>query len=327
MAASKDKRSVVSEATMQAVRAAQVLQTLSSGEKMGIWVLVAGSRSSKCNLLNPAVQGVRDLPGVDKVLVADHPAYEHQLPAPLTSLLNSLASSPSHLIAPGSCWGTAILPRVAATLGAQPLSQVHNIIDTHTFQRPMYAGAVLATVQVSPSARPVCFTVCGSSFPATAPLQSRLHKAEVEELQYDESETTGGTWLLSEDLRDVTKRPALTDASVVVSGGRGVKTKEQFGMLEALADKLGGAVGVTRVLVDAGMAPHDLLVGQSGKIVSPKLYIAAGISGAVQHLAGIQASGTVVAINNDPHAPIFQVADYGLIADLNKVVPELTSKL
>ena len=257
--------------------------------------------------------------GVSKVLLADAPAYAHGLPENLALLAADIGRGYSHVLAPATSFGKNLLPRVAALLDSQQISEIVGIDSPDTFQRPIYAGNAIATVQSSDTVKVI--TVRGTAFEAasaeggSAPIEPVAVGADT-----DLSRFIGQELSKSE-------RPELTSARIIVSGGRGMGSGENFAMLNALADKLGAAVGASRAAVDAGFVPNDYQVGQTGKIVAPELYIAVGISGAIQHLAGMKDSKVIVAINKDEEAPIFQVADYGLVGDLFKVVPELIETL
>lgn len=260
------------------------------------------------------------LSGVGKVLHVENADYAHGIAENVSSLVTELqnANNYSYIVTAATNFGKAFLPHAAATLDVQPIGDVLSVVSADTFVRPMYAGNVLATVQSSDE--PKMLTVRPTSFEAAA--QSDACSVE--------SYSSGAapnvtTW--KENQLNVSDRPELGSAKVVVSGGRGLGSGEAFGMLEALADQLGGAVGASRAAVDAGYVPNDMQVGQTGKVVAPDLYIAVGISGAIQHLAGMKDSKTIVAINKDEEAPIFQVSDYGLVADLFEAVPELNTKL
>lgn len=278
-----------------------------------ITLLVAGSN---CSAVATEAAGVK---GVDKVLLADNPAYGDRLAENLAPLVAEIASGYSHVLAPATTTGKNILPRAAALLDVQPISDIVSVEGADTFKRPIYAGNVIATVK---STDPIkVLTVRTTAFDATP---AEGGSAGVEPL--DITHNAGNSAFVGEELA-VSERPELTSANVVISGGRGLASSENFQMLEKLADKLGGAIGASRAAVDAGFVPNDMQVGQTGKIVAPDLYIAVGISGAIQHLAGMKDSKVIVAINKDEEAPIFQVADYGLVADLFDVIPELEKKL
>ena len=265
-----------------------------------------------------AADDAAKLDGVSKVLCADDAAYGNDLAEPVADLIVSLAGDFDHIAAPSTAASKNILPRVAALLDAMVISEVTAVIDADTFERPIYAGNAIQTVK-STDAKKV-MTIRTAGFDAAGEGGS----ASVEKI--DAVANPG----LSEWVSDAvasSDRPELTSAGVVVSGGRGVGSEEDFKIIEALADKLNAAVGASRAAVDSGYAPNDWQVGQTGKVVAPDLYVAVGISGAIQHLAGMKDSKIIVAINKDEEAPIFQVADFGLVADLFDAVPELTSKL
>ena len=278
-----------------------------------IHVLVAGHG---CDAVAQAAAAV---PGIAKVLLADAPEHEHRLAENLAPLLVELAKGYSHVLAPATTSGKNVMPRAAALLDVQQVSDISAVVSADTFVRPIYAGNAMATVK---SGDPIkLITVRTTAFDA-APAEGG--SAAVEAV------ASGGDSGLAEYLgADLTEseRPELTSARVVISGGRGMQSSENFAMLERIADKLGAAVGASRAAVDAGFVPNDYQVGQTGKVVAPELYIAVGISGAIQHLAGMKDSKVIVAINKDEDAPIFQVADYGLVADLFKAVPELEQAL
>ena len=258
------------------------------------------------------------LDGAAKVLCADDAAYSNDLAEPMADLLVSLAGDYDHIAAPSTAASKNILPRAAAMLDAMIISEVTAVVDADTFERPIYAGNAIQTVK-SGDAKKV-MTIRTANFDAAGEGGS----ASIENV------TSAGNSGLSEWVEDKvaeSDRPELTSAGIVVSGGRGVGSEDDFNLIEGLADKLNAAVGASRAAVDSGYAPNDWQVGQTGKVVAPDLYIAVGISGAIQHLAGMKDSKIIVAINKDEEAPIFQVADYGLVADLFDAVPELTSKL
>jgi electron transfer flavoprotein alpha subunit len=256
--------------------------------------------------------------GVAKVLCADDAAYGHELAEPVAALVVSLAGDYDHLVAPATTSAKNIMPRVAALLDVMVISDVSGVVSGDTFERPVYAGNAIQTVK-SHDAKKV-LTVRTSTFDAAGMGGSASVEAVAGAQDPGLSE-----WV--EDKVAASDRPELTSAGVVVSGGRGVGSKEDFALIEKLADKLGAAVGASRAAVDSGFAPNDWQVGQTGKVVAPDLYVAVGISGAIQHLAGMKDSKVIVAINKDEEAPIFQVADYGLVADLFDAVPELIEKL
>ncbi|MFV7769651.1 electron transfer flavoprotein subunit alpha/FixB family protein [Shewanella marisflavi] len=260
-----------------------------------------------------AVESAKQLTGVRQVLVADGAVYANAIAENLSQLIVSVASEYQHILASASSIGKDVLPRVAALLDVAQLSEVVEVVSEDTFVRPIYAGSAMATVQSLDAIK--VMTVRASAFDAVAQEGS----ASVQTLEHEYS---GDVEFVSQTLSE-SERPDLGAASVVVSGGRAMGSAENFAILEQLADKLGGALGASRAAVDAGYVPNDLQVGQTGKIVAPDLYIAVGISGAIQHLAGMKDSKVIVAINKDPEAPIFQVADYGLEADLFEAVPKL----
>ena len=258
------------------------------------------------------------LDGVGKVICVSDAAYGHGLAEPLADLIVAMAGDFSHIVFPSTTAGKNVAPRVAALLDVMVLTDVSEVVDADTFVRPVYAGNAFQTVKSSDTKK--VLTVRTASFDATGQGGS----AAVEK---GEAKGDSGLSVWVEDKVAASDRPELTSARVVVSGGRALGSKEQFTLIEALADKLGGAIGASRAAVDSGYAPNDWQIGQTGKIVAPELYIAVGISGAIQHLAGMKDSKVIVAINKDEEAPIFSVADYGLVADLFTVVPELTEKL
>ncbi len=265
-----------------------------------------------------AAEAAARIDGVAKVLCADDAAYGNGLAEPIADLVVSLAGDYSHIVAPATAAAKNVLPRVAALLDVMVISDITAVVDADTFERPIYAGNALQTVKSSDATKVV--SIRTANFEAAGEGGS----AAVESI------AAAGNPGLSEWVEDKvaeSDRPELTSAGVVVSGGRGVGSEDDFKMIEALADKLGAAVGASRAAVDSGYAPNDWQVGQTGKVVAPDLYIAIGISGAIQHLAGMKDSKVIVAINKDEEAPIFQVADYGLVADLFAVVPELTEKV
>ncbi|MCL1080013.1 electron transfer flavoprotein subunit alpha/FixB family protein [Parashewanella spongiae] len=292
---------------------AETAKTVAAAKAIGgeTHVLVIGHQCDK------VASTAQTLSGVTKVLFVDSAEYQAQLAENLSNVLVDIAADYEYILAAASTTGKDVLPRVAALLDVAQLSEVVEVISSDTFVRPVYAGNALATVQSHDDKK--VMTVRGSAFDAVANDGS----AELMTLSYSTAATTE---FVSQELT-VSERPELASAGVIVSGGRGMGNGENFVMLEQLADKLGAAVGASRAAVDAGFVPNDMQVGQTGKIVAPDLYIAVGISGAIQHLAGMKDSKIIVAINKDPEAPIFQVADYGLEADLFKVLPELIESL
>jgi len=297
---------------------ASTLNTVGAASKLGndITCLVIGSGCGK------AAEQMAKVAGVKKVLVADDAAYNGFLPERLTPIILALQKSGdfSHIIAGATAFGKALLPRVAAKLDVSPISDVVGITDGETFVRTIYAGNAVLTLKTKDAIK--VLTVRSTAFePAAAGSGSGAVEAV--------KDAPSGTELSEFVKQELAKndRPELTSAKTIISGGRGMKSGDNFKLLYDLADKLGAAVGASRAAVDAGYCANDLQVGQTGKIVAPELYIAIGISGAIQHLAGMKDSKTIVAINKDPDAPIFQVADLGLVADLFKAVPEMTQKL
>ena len=296
----------VRTATLNAVTAAGEIDT-------DVDLLVAGSGCG----------GVADecssIQGVTRILLVDDPAYEHDLPENLSPLVQSLAERYSHVLAPASTFGKSLLPRVAARLDVQQISDISDIESSDTFVRPIYAGNALATVQSTDSVKLI--TIRTTAFDA-APTEGG--DAAIEKIEAVPCPALAE--FLGQELTP-SERPELTSAGIVISGGRGMQSGDNFAMLERIADKLGAAVGASRAAVDAGYVPNDYQVGQTGKVVAPNLYIAVGISGAIQHLAGMKDSKVIVAINKDEEAPIFQIADYGWVADLFTAIPELEAAL
>jgi electron transfer flavoprotein alpha subunit len=305
---------VIAEHNNETIKAATLVSVAAAKEIGGdITVLVAGAGCSA------AADAAAKIEGVAKVLLADNAVYDHMLAENVAELIAELGKDYTHILAPTTTAGKNYLPRAAALLDVGQISDISGVVSEDTFQRPVYAGSAVATVQSSDPIK--VLTVRGTAFDAVA---EEGGSATVESV--DAVKDSG----LSEWLKDeiaALERPELTAAKVIISGGRGMQNGENFKLLESVADKLGAAVGASRAAVDAGYAPNDLQVGQTGKIVAPELYIAVGISGAIQHLAGMKDSKVIVAINKDADAPIFQVADYGLVADLFKAVPELDELL
>jgi len=291
------------------------LNTVAAAAAIGspVHILVAGHQCAA------AAQAAAKIVAVEKVRVTDVPEYAHALAESLATLVVGLATGYSHILAPATTFGKNFLPRVAALLDVAQISDIVAVASPDTFVRPTYAGNALATVQSADKVKVI--TVRTTGFDAA--------KAEGGSAVIEPTPPAGDSGLARFVGQELTKseRPELTAARVIVSGGRGMGSGENFKILEALADRLGAAVGASRAAVDSGFVPNDYQVGQTGKVVAPELYIAVGISGAIQHLAGMKDSKVIVAINKDPEAPIFQVADYGLVADLFQAVPELTSKL
>lgn len=288
-------------------------KTVSAAAKLGaVTVLCAGARAAD------AAAEAAKIAGVSKVLVAEDAALGHRLAETTSDLIVGLAGDYSHIMAPATTDAKNILPRVAALLDVMVMSDVSGVVDADTFERPIYAGNAIQTIKSSDKIK--VLTIRTSTFEAAGEQAA----APVETIA---APAASGLTEWVEDKVAASDRPELTSAGIVVSGGRALGSDENFKLIEGLADKLGGAVGASRAAVDSGYAPNDWQVGQTGKVVAPQLYIAVGISGAIQHLAGMKDSKVIVAINKDEEAPIFQVADYGLVADLFQAVPELTDKL
>jgi electron transfer flavoprotein alpha subunit len=305
---------VVAEHDNQSLKAG-VLNTIQAARKIAseVVVLVAGHEASS------VAQAAAQVEGVSKVLHADAVQYAHALAENIANLVLSIAKEYTHILTPASTFGKNFLPRVAALLDVAQVSDVIQVVDADTFVRPIYAGNVLATVKATDAIK--VLTIRTTGFDAVAATGG---SAAIESLA---AQADSGLASFVEQTLTKSSRPELGAAKIIVSGGRGMGSSENFAILEALADKLGAAIGASRAAVDAGYVPNDYQVGQTGKIVAPQLYIAVGISGAIQHLAGMKDSKVIVAINKDEEAPIFQVADYGLVADLFTAVPELTQAL
>jgi electron transfer flavoprotein alpha subunit len=277
-----------------------------------VHVLVAGSDCAS------VADAAAKLAGVEKVLVADDPQYAKAVAEPMEALILSLAPSYDAILAPATTSGKNILPRIAAKLDVPQVSEILKVVSPDTFERPIYAGNAIATVQ-APAGKKV-ITVRTTAFKAAEATGSAgIEKAAA-------ASDPGVSKFVSEELSK-SERPELTSAKIIISGGRGMQSGENFHLLDKIADKLHAGVGASRAAVDAGFVPNDYQVGQTGKVVAPELYIAVGISGAIQHLAGMKDSKIIVAINKDEEAPIFQVADYGLVADLFKAIPEMEAEL
>jgi electron transfer flavoprotein alpha subunit len=291
------------------------LNTVAAAQALGgdIDILVAGSNCSG------AAEEAAKVAGIGKVLVADNGAYEHQLAENVSLLIAELAAAYDNILAPATSNCKNTMPRVAALLDVAQISEITSVESADTFKRPIYAGNVIATVQSADAKKVI--TVRATAYDA-APAEGGSATIEAVDAVHD----AGISSFVSEEVA-VSDRPELTSASIVISGGRGMQNGDNFKMLEGIADKLGAAIGASRAAVDAGFVPNDMQVGQTGKIVAPDLYIAVGISGAIQHLAGMKDSKVIVAINKDEDAPIFQVADYGLVADLFDALPEFEAKL
>ena len=291
------------------------LNTVAAANVIGgaVHILVAGN----------ACQSVADeaaaVDGVEKVILADDSAYENQLAESTANLIKSIANDYSHIFAPATTFGKNVLPRLSALLDVQQISEITEVVSEDTFKRPIYAGSCIAKVKSSDSTKVI--TVRATAFD---PANASGGSASIESISADGVSDLSS--FVNEEIAQ-SDRPELTAASIVISGGRGMQSGDNFHLLETIADKLGAAVGASRAAVDAGFVPNDYQVGQTGKIVAPDLYIAVGISGAIQHLAGMKDSKVIVAINKDEDAPIFQVADYGLVADLFNALPELAEQL
>ena len=293
-------------ATLNAVAAAQQL-----GDDIDILVLGSGCQA--------AADAAAAVPGVASVVLADNAAYENQLAENVSLAVADVAAGYDAVLAAATANGKNVMPRVAALLDVAQISDITAVIDADTFERPIYAGNVIATVKSSDAKKVI--TVRTTAFDA---VPAEGGSASVQAV--DGAHDAGVSSFIGEEVA-VSDRPELTSASVVISGGRGMQNGDNFSMLEGIADKLNAAIGASRAAVDAGFVPNDYQVGQTGKIVAPDLYIAVGISGAIQHLAGMKDSKVIVAINKDEDAPIFQVADYGLVADLFAALPELEAAL
>jgi len=301
---------VLKPATLPAVTAAAEIAAAAASD---VHILVAGK---DCRAI---AEAAAQIAGIAKVLLADDDAYDHGLAENWAPLIIKLAPGYSHVLAPATTSGKNLMPRVAALLDVMQVSDISAVVSADTFVRPIYAGNALATVQSRDAIKII--TVRGTAF---APAAATGGSALIENV------ATTGSAGLSEFVRaelSKSERPELTSARVIISGGRGMQSGDNFHLLEKIADRLGAAVGASRAAVDAGFVPNDYQVGQTGKIVAPELYIAVGISGAIQHLAGMKDSKVIVAINKDDEAPIFQIADYGIVGDLFKIVPELDEEL
>ena len=291
------------------------LNTVTAASKIGgdVSVLVAGSESSS------AAEQASKIAGISSVIHVDDPIYKNFLAEDLGNLVASIAEGFNYILAPATTFGKNFLPRVAAKLDVQQISDIISVEDADTFKRPIYAGSCIATVKSNDSVKVI--TVRTTAFDA-----SPMTDSSVTVNSGDVVDSLNNSSFVNDEIAE-SDRPELTAADVIVSGGRALGSSENFKIIEALADKLGAAVGASRAAVDAGYVPNDYQVGQTGKIVAPTLYIAIGISGAIQHLAGMKDSKVIVAINKDEDAPIFQVADYGLVGDLFEAVPELTDSV
>jgi len=303
---SEHDNSILSSSTLNAISAAKLIHT-------EIDVLVAGHNCKE------VAEKASKIPVVKNIIHVDSTEYKNFIAENVSNLIINLSKDYSHIVAPSTTMGKNYMPRVAAILDVMQISDIIKVIDDSTFQRPIYAGNALSTIKSSDKIKII--TVRTTAFEATEDsggtgvIINHEYESKVSKTKYLKSELSGS------------ERPELTSAGIVVSGGRGMQDGSNFTMLEGIADKLGAAVGASRAAVDAGFVPNDYQVGQTGKVVAPDLYIAVGISGAIQHLAGMKDSKIIVAINKDEDAPIFQVADYGLVADLFDAVPEMSSKL
>ncbi len=304
---------VIAEHDNAALKGA-TLNAITAAVKLGpVTVLVAGKGCAA------VADEAAHIAGVARVLLAEAASLNHPLAEPIAALIVGIARDYTHLVAAASTFGKNLMPRVAALLDIQQLSEITAIVDADTFERPIYAGNAIATVRSADAIKAI--TVRMTAFDAAAKSEA---KAEIAPLVVNDTASVSEFVGIS---ASVNERPELTQARIIVSGGRGMQSGDNFVMLERIADKLGAAVGASRAAVDSGFVPNDYQVGQTGKIVAPDLYIAVGISGAIQHLAGMKDSKVIVAINKDEEAPIFQIADYGLVADLFKVLPELEAEL
>ena len=291
------------------------LNTVAAANAIGgaVHILVAG------NSCQSVADKAAAVDGVEKVILADDSAYENQLAESIANLIKSISTDYSHILAPATTFGKNVLPRLSALLDVQQISEITEVVSEDTFKRPIYAGSCIATVKSSDATKVI--TVRATAFD---PVNASGGSASIESISADGVSDLSS--FLNEEIAQ-SDRPELTAAGIVISGGRGMQSGDNFHLLETIADKLGAAVGASRAAVDAGFVPNDYQVGQTGKIVAPDLYIAVGISGAIQHLAGMKDSKVIVAINKDEDAPIFQVADYGLVADLFNALPELADQL
>lgn len=293
------------------------LNAITAGQKLGsdISVLVLGKN------ISVVTDTLSKCSGVTKVLAADTASFEHHLPENMAIFISGFAKNYSHILVPATAFGKNLLPRLAALLDTQMVSDVIEILSPDTFKRPVYAGNAIGTFQSTDTTK--LMSVRTTAFDAVSLTGG---SATIENIDVSSVSSSTQSQFVGAELTK-SARPELTAAKIIVSGGRALGSSENFAIIDKLADKLGAAVGASRAAVDAGYAPNDYQVGQTGKIVAPSLYVAVGISGAIQHLAGMKDSKVIVAINKDPDAPIFQVADYGLVADLFEAVPALTEKL
>jgi len=291
------------------------LNTVAAATKISdeISLLIAGSD------MDSVIDEAQKIDSVNSILKCDNDIYKNALAEDLAALVLSNAGSFTHILAPASTFGKNLMPRISAKLDTQQISDIISVESDNTFKRPIYAGSCIATVKSNDTTKVI--TVRSTAFDPVGCNNSGIEISEIDAL-----ETSGISKFISEEIAQ-SDRPELTAADIVISGGRGMQSGDNFHLLDSIADKLGAAVGASRAAVDAGFVPNDYQVGQTGKIVAPDLYIAVGISGAIQHLAGMKDSKVIVAINKDEDAPIFQVADYGLVADLFTALPELDSSL
>ena len=292
--------------TLNTITAASLLD----GE---ISVLIAGSN------MNSVVEEAQTIDGISKILSCDSDSYSNSIAEDLSSLIIANSDGYTHILAPATTFGKNLMPRISAKLDSQQISDIISVESADTFKRPIYAGSCIATVKSNDAVKII--TVRSTAFDSAT-----LNNSGIEVVDINDEGSSGMSKFVGEELAQ-SDRPELTAANIVISGGRGMQSGDNFHLLDSIADKLGAAVGASRAAVDAGFVPNDYQVGQTGKIVAPDLYIAVGISGAIQHLAGMKDSKVIVAINKDEDAPIFQVADYGLVADLFNALPELDSAL
>ena len=291
------------------------LNTLAAAQQLdgNVDLLLVGSNHEK------VVDEAKSINGINQILLIDNEIYKNFLAEDVANVVSTLESEYDYFLAPSSTFGKNFMPRVAAKIDTQMISDIIDVVSSDTFKRPIYAGSCIATVKSNDEKKVI--TVRTTAFDPVA-----KDNSDVSVVSIDAQTETGLSTFVSEELAE-SDRPELTSASIVVSGGRGMQSGDNFHLLDSIADKLGAAVGASRAAVDSGFVPNDYQVGQTGKIVAPDLYIAVGISGAIQHLAGMKDSKVIVAINKDEDAPIFQVADYGLVADLFNALPEIDSKL
>jgi len=292
--------------TLNTITAASLLD----GE---ISLLIAGSN------MNSVIEEAQTIDGVSKILTCDSDSYSNSIAEDLSSLIIANSDGYTHILAPATTFGKNLMPRISAKLDSQQISDIISVESADTFKRPIYAGSCIATVKSNDAVKII--TVRSTAFDSAT-----LNNSGIEVVDINDEGSSGMSKFVGEELAQ-SDRPELTAANIVISGGRGMQSGDNFHLLDSIADKLGAAVGASRAAVDAGFVPNDYQVGQTGKIVAPDLYIAVGISGAIQHLAGMKDSKVIVAINKDEDAPIFQVADYGLVADLFNALPELDSAL